>query len=146
MKLIPDDRQIYISARLWHEIQPKVRLAPFIHALHDGIDLSKYGDGIEKFYFTYIIVKPHSINNVTYSRYYKKSRKVDMAVAIPYEQAWEASTAEMIQLMQEAYLEGIDQLSTLPVQGEFDVEAFRKDVEAIFAIDKWYELALDEAA
>lgn len=146
MKLIPDDRQIYISARLWHEIQSKVRLAPFIHALHDGIDLSKYGNGIEKIYFTYIIVKPHSINNETYARYYKKYKKVDMALAIPYERAREASRLEMIQLMQETYLEGIDQLSTLPIQGTFDAAAFRKDVEAIFAVDKWYELALDEAA
>lgn len=40
--------------------------------------------------------------------------------------------------MEAAYLEGIDQLATLPLP-DFDVAAFRRDVAAIFSQDRWWE-------
>ena len=42
MKSLPDERQIYISCRIWNEVYPKMDIAPFIFALHEGIDLKKY--------------------------------------------------------------------------------------------------------
>ena len=63
MKLMPEDRQLYLSGRIWEEVQPKFNLAPFVYALHDTIDLAKYGNGIRKFYFTFIIVPADDIIN-----------------------------------------------------------------------------------
>jgi|APTNR8051073442_1049403.scaffolds.fasta_scaffold08830_4 hypothetical protein len=141
MKALLDDRQIYVSSRLWHEIYPKVDLTPFIFILHEDIDLSKYGEGIKKFYFTFIIVRPDDKINLPYTHYSKNKKEVDIAIEIPYEKALEASKVELIQLMEEAYLKGIDKLKTLPVKERFDVDKFKKDVENIFSIDKWYEMA-----
>jgi len=141
MKELLDDRQIYVSSRLWHEIQPKVDLTPFIFKLHEGIDLSKYGEGIKKFYFTFIIVRPDDKINLPYCHYSKNKKEVDIAIEIPYEKAQEASKVELIQLMEEAYLKGIEKLKTLSVKGRFDVDKLKKDVERIFSRDKWYEMA-----
>ena len=143
MKLIPEERQIYISARLWHEIQPKVRLAPFVYALHYGIDLSKYGDGLKKFYFTFLILRPERTLFPPGTYFDEEKRSAEIAVKIDYDKALHSSKEEIIKMMENAYLEGIDLISTLPLPGEFDVAAFRKDVETIFAVDKWYELAME---
>lgn len=140
MKELLDDRQIYVSSRLWHEIYPKVDLTPFIFKLHEEIDLSKYGEGVKKFYFTFIIVRPDDKINLPYTHYSKTKEEVDIAIEIPYESAQKASGIELIQLMEEAYLRGIEKLKTLPVKGRFDVDLLKKDVEMIFSKDRWYEM------
>jgi|APTNR8051073442_1049403.scaffolds.fasta_scaffold00517_16 hypothetical protein len=43
--------------------------------------------------------------------------------------------------MEEACLNGIEKLKTLPVKGRFDVDMLKKDVEMIFSKDRWYEVA-----
>lgn len=139
MKELPDDRQIYISSRLWHEIQPKVDLTPFIFTLHNGIDLSKYGEGIRKFYFTFIIVRPDDEINHPYARFTRKNREADIAIEIPYAKAQKASEGELIKLMEEAYLKGIETLKALPLREGFDADRLERDVRAIFARDGWYE-------
>ncbi|MEZ5041541.1 MAG: hypothetical protein R2828_16735 [Saprospiraceae bacterium] len=45
-------------------------------------------------------------------------------------------------MMQDAYLEGIEMIGTR-VKHDFDLIQFKKDVEAIFAVDKWYELVME---
>ncbi|MCB0633949.1 MAG: hypothetical protein KDD15_29665, partial [Lewinella sp.] len=73
----------------------------------------------------------------------KKKRSAEIAVKIDYDKVEKASKEEIIEMMENAYLEGIDLISTLPLPANFDVAAFKKDVEAIFAVDKWYELAME---
>lgn len=138
MRDLPDDRQIYISSRLWHEIYEKVNLLPFIFVLHENIAFSKYGSGLKKFYFTFIIVPPTDKVDQPYVHFSKKERTADIAVAIPYDQAVSASGLELIKLMEKAYLEGIDLIGTR-VKKDFDAAQFRKDVEAIFSVESWYE-------
>ena len=142
MREIPEDRQIYISGRLWHEVYPKVNLTPFIYVLHDGIDLSKYGKGLKKFYFTFIVVKPHDEINVPYARFDKKRKAADIAVGIPYDLVEGASEKETIKLMEKAYLEGIGKLAELPIK-DFDFVGLKKDVEEIFSRDGWYERVVE---
>lgn len=142
MREIPEDRQIYVSGRLWHEIYPKVNLTPFIYVLHDTIDLGKYGKGLKKFYFTFIVVKPHDEINVPYARFDRKRKAADIAVKIPYHVVEGASEKETIQLMESAYLEGVDKLAELPIR-DFDSIGLKKDVEEIFSRDGWYELAIE---
>jgi len=144
MKLIPDDRQIYVSARLWHEIDSKVRLAPFIYALHDGIDLSKYGDKLDRFYFTFLILRPERMLFKPGTYYSRKRKRIEVAVAIDYEKAFNATQPDLIKMMEKAYLKGIEMIGTRIKTG-FDIEQFKKDVEAIFAVDKWYELVMEAA-
>ncbi len=141
MREIPEDRQIYISGRLWHEVYPKVNLTPFIYVLHDGIDLSKYGKGLKKFYFTFIVVKPHDEINVPYARFDKKDKAADIAEGIPYDFVEGASEKKTIKLMEKAYLEGVEKLGELPIKG-FDVGSLKEDVEEIFSRDGWYEAVL----
>ncbi|WP_353482743.1 hypothetical protein [Haliscomenobacter sp.] len=142
MSYLPDDRQIYVSGRLWHEIYPKVNLSPFIHALHEGIDLRKYGEGLHKFYFNFLIVLPKSKVLDSYKYYSRKHQEADISVRIPYNQMLNASEEEAIKLMEQAYLRGIDQLKTFSLKNTFDVDGLKKDVQAIFAKGKWYEMAV----
>lgn len=139
MKELPNDRQIYISSRLWHEIHPKVDLTPFIFTLHEGIDLSKYGEGIRKFYFTFIIVKPNDIINRPYAHFNKKKREVDIAIKISYTKAEKASSSKLIRLMEDAFLQGIEKLKTLPLNAPFDVDQLQKDVKRIFSREGWFK-------
>ena len=142
MRYLPDERQIYISGRLWHEIYLKVNLSPFVHALHEGIDLSKYGEGLKKFYFTFLVMLPGNKVLEPYKYYSRKKQEADISVRIPYNQMLNASEDEAIKLMEEAYLKGIDQFKTFSLKNSFDVDGFKKDVEAIFAKEKWYEMAV----
>ena len=135
----PDDRQIYISARLWHEIQPKIDLQPFIFALHEGIDLTRYGNGLKKFYFTFLILLPDKSLWPPGTYFSRKREAAEIAVDIDYDRIKQATKAEAFELMERAYLEGIDLIKTLPLKSSFDVEAFRKDVAAIFTKERWYE-------
>ena len=116
MKEIPEDRQIYISGRVWHEIMNKVSFTPFIYVLHDKLDLSAFGEGLTRFYFTFIIVKPDDQINVPYAHFNKNNKSADIAIVIPYRLYDEASEKEAIQLMENAYLEGVDKLNELPYQ------------------------------
>jgi len=141
MREIPEDRQVYISGRLWHEVYPKVNLTPFIYVLHDGIGLSKYGKGLKKFYFTFIVVKPHDEINVPYARFDNKEKAADIAVGIPYDLVECASEEETIGLMENAYLEGVGKLAELTIK-DFDAAGLKKDVEEIFSRDGWYEAVL----
>lgn len=141
MNIIEQPRSIYISSRLWHEYSEKVNTTPFINALEDKINLAKYGDGIQTFYFTFIVTKPS--NFFTPARIFnRKKKEADISIEIPYEQIEAATDEEALQIMAEAYLKGIDVLNRFKHKGNFDVAAFKKDVEAIFAKDKWYEVAL----
>jgi hypothetical protein len=144
MKQIPNERQIYISARVWHELYPKLNLTPFIYALHEGIDLAKYGAGLKKFYFNFLIDLPENQVLEPYLHYSRKKMEADISVRIPYHQFQNASPTEVIQLMEKAYLEGIEQLKNRSLAGDFAIEAFKADVQAIFAKENWYELAETE--
>jgi len=143
MKLLPKDRQLYVSGRIWHEILPKVDVSPFIYALHEGIDLCRYGSGLKRFYFSFIIMPPGEQINLPYARYDHSKRTADIAVAIPYEEAGSASPNEMIQLMETAYLQGIKKLAALDIP-DFDHSGFRQAVEKLFAKEGWYREALAE--
>jgi len=139
MQLIPEDKQIYVSGRIWHEVHPKVDPGIFLRILYESIDLSKYGDGIQKFYFTFIVMNPDDFFKPA-KLYSRKKRAADISVQIPYAQVVNATQEKTFKLMEAAYLDGIDKLATLRLNGTFDVAAFKKDVAAIFAKDKWYEL------
>ncbi len=138
MKLNPEKQQIFVSGRIWHEVYPKVNVTPFIYALNDGIDLSKYGEGIQKFYFTFLVQKTDFFKPAKF--YSQKKKEADLSIEIPIEKVENASEEEAIKLMEEAYLQGIDKLAAIKSLADFDVAAFKKDVEAIFAKEKWYEI------
>ena len=143
MREIPEDRHIYISGRVWHEVINKVNFTPFIYVLHDNLDLSTFGKGLARFYFSFIIVKPDDQINTPYARFNEEKKFADIATSIPYNLYDKASEKEAIKLMEDAYLKGIDQLNELPIQN-FDVTSLKNAVEAIFAQDNWYELTEQE--
>lgn len=141
MKSIPDERQIYISGRLWHEIYPKMDIAPFIFALHEGIDLTKYGEGLKKLYFTFLVMPPDDQVLAPYQHYSSKKQEADISVRIPYEAVVNAAAPELLRLMEEAYLQGVERLkSYTALVRDFDVEWLKRDVEKIFEKEGWYEM------
>lgn len=140
---ITDHHQIYISGRIWHELYPKVNPTPFLRAIRRQIDLSKYGDGIQKFYFTFIVEKPNDVIDFSGTYFDPETKEAEIAVAIDYERAAQASPSECIALMEAAYLEGIDLLETLPLSSKFDIPAFKGEVETIFAQEGWWEKMMD---
>lgn len=145
MREIPNDRQIYVSARVWHEVQSKVRLAPFIYALHEGIDLSKYGSSLKKFYFTFLILRPERTLFHPGTYFDKEKKATEIAVSIDYYKVLNGSQEEIIKMMEAAYLEGVELIDTLPLESGFDVTAFKEDVQAIFSQDRWYEVVMETA-
>jgi len=143
MKLIPEDRQLYLSGRIWEEVQPKFNLAPFVYALHDAIDLAKYGNGIRKFYFTFLIVPADDIINRPAKQYFHaKKREAEISVEIPWLAFKNATETEAIKLMEAAYLNGIELIKTLPLKERFDVGQFKRDVDAVFGREEWYKLPI----
>ncbi|MDX1939525.1 MAG: hypothetical protein SFU99_03180 [Saprospiraceae bacterium] len=141
MKLLPKDRQIYVSGRVWHEYYPKINVTPFIYALYENIDLAKYGNGLKRFLFTYIVTKPDGFYEPVVI-FDKTKKEADISIVIPNEVIENATEEETIKIMEAIYLQGIDKLNSIKEISNFDVATFKKDVEAIFAKEKWYELAM----
>lgn len=116
-------------------------LAPFIYALHEEIDLAKYGEGLKKLYFTFLVMPADDKVLVPYRHYWRKKEEADISVRIPYDQAVSASESEIVKLMELAYLKGVDQLATYStLRQKYDVAGLRRDVEALFAKEGWYEI------
>jgi len=139
--ILPQDRQIYISGRIWHDVLPQVDVSPFLYALHEAIDLNDFGTGLQRYYFSFILMPEGEQINLPYARYDKERRSADIAVRIPYKD-YERPTADRILMLQNAYLQGIDQLATLDVP-EFDTAAFRQTVQKVFETEGWYGKWLD---
>lgn len=137
--IIPDDRHIYVSGRIWDALYPKVDPAPFVYALHRGIDFDKYGPGIEKFYFTFIVTRPHNNLHQPGIHFDKTTKEFEVAVRIPYEEIVDATQLDTLHQMEEAFLAGIDRIAEIKLDSPFDYHSFREDVAAIFAQEKWYE-------
>ncbi|HMQ49860.1 MAG TPA: hypothetical protein PKA70_20505 [Saprospiraceae bacterium] len=140
LQVIPEERQIYISGRVWHEVFPKVNLTPFIYILHQNVDLRQYGGGLRKYYFTFIVVKSGDKFNKPYARFNKKRKEADIAIGISYDLISQSSKEEALKLMEEAYLEGIDKLKELPLT-DFDTYKFKNDIATLFKQDNWYKKA-----
>lgn len=135
---LSDDHQIYISGRIWHELYPKVNPTPFLRAVRKDIDLATYGEGISKFYFTFIAEKPDDVLDFSGTYFDPETKEAEIAVAIDYDKALKASEPTLYQMMGDAYLEGIDMLSSLLLSSEFDVALFKKDVKALFDREEWW--------
>lgn len=135
-----EKEQLHFSGRIWHELLPKVRPSLFRTALRPQIDLSKYGEGITKYYFTFVAMEltPNFEDWVGVS-YSTKHRRAEVAIELPYHELIKASDEEVIKLMEKAYLEGINNIADLNLSAPFDYKAFKADVEAIFAEENWYE-------
>jgi len=116
-------------------------IAPFIFALHEGIDLTKYGEGLKKLYFTFLVMPPDDQVLVPYQHYSAKKQEADISVPIPYEAVVNAAAPELVRLMEQAYLQGIEGLkSYAALLRDFDVEWLKRDVEKIFEKEGWYEM------
>ena len=137
------EQQIFISGRIWHELYPKVRPSLFLKVLEQKIDLKKYGDGITKFYFTFVVIEKLTRNFSGWvgSDYFPKRASVDIGIRVPYEEIVAADEATVIRLMEKALLEGIDTIAAHEHKfiAPFDYKASKADVEAIFAEENWYK-------
>jgi hypothetical protein len=137
------DQQIFISGRIWHELYPKVDPGLFLEVLGEKIDLKKYGDGIAKFYFTFVVIEKLTPNFSGWvgSDYFPKRASVDIGIRVPYEEIVAGDEATVIRLMEKALLEGIDTIAAHEHKfiAPFDYKAFKADVEAIFAEENWYK-------
>lgn len=144
---LTEKQQFFISGRIWHELSPKVIPVIFRDVLRREIDLSKYGDGIAKYYFTFVAMKvTPNFKSWVGAGYNRKLRHADIGIELPYEALFHTSQKETIQLMEKAFLEGIDLIPTLKLAGPFDQVAFKKDVEAIFAKEDWFMADLKKYA
>lgn len=132
-----EEQQIHISGRIAEELFPKVNPQLFADVLREEIDLSKYGEGVDKFYFTFSILG-NTVLKFHGEHYSRKKRAVEIAVRIPLEEALSANQEETIRLMEKAYLEGIDLIGTLNLVAPFDHVAFKEDIEAFFENKDWY--------
>ncbi len=142
-----DQQQIHVSGRIAQEVFPKVNPSVFADALRRQIDLSAYGNGIEKFFFTFVALENTSLK-FDGLHYDAEQHRVEVAIAIPIDEVISATQKATFALMGKAYLEGIQLLGTLDLGDSFDYKAFQEDVAIIFAEDDWYaaDLATYQAA
>jgi hypothetical protein len=137
------EQQLFISGRIWHELYPKVRPSLFLKVLRQKIDLKKYGEGVAKFYFTFVVIEKLTPNFSGWvgSDYFPKKASVDIGIRVPYEEVVVGDEATVIKLMEKALLEGIDTIAAHEhkLVAPFDYKAFKADVAAIFAQEGWYE-------
>ncbi|MEL6659538.1 MAG: hypothetical protein AAFP77_18205 [Bacteroidota bacterium] len=134
------EQQLFISGRIWHELYPKVDPGLFLKVLREQIDLRNYGEGITKFYFTFVVLEKITPNfsNWVGSDYYPDKASVDIGIRIPFQDVVEADEETVIKLMEKALLEGIDTIGEHDITSSFDHEAFKADVEVIFENSDWY--------
>jgi len=134
--------QLFFSGRIWHELLPKVRPSLFIKALRPRIDLSQYGKGIAKFYFTFVIMEKLSPNFSDWvgSDYYPENASIDIGIRVPYQEVVDGDQSTVITLMEKALLQGIDKIAKHEEEliAPFDYKAFKADVEAVFEDADWY--------
>ena len=134
--------QLFFSGRIWHELLPKVRPGLFIKALRPRINLRDYGEGIAKFYFTFVVLEKITPNfsNWVGSDYYPEKASIDIGVRVPYQEVVDGDKKAVIKLMEKALLEGIDIIAEheRELVAPFDYTAFKADVEAVFENPNWY--------
>jgi len=141
-----EKQRIFISGRIWNDLYPKVGPGLFLEEIRKHIDLSQYGEGIEKYYFTFIAIEKIPPNFLGWlgSNYNPKHKKVEIAIELPYQKVVEADKEEVIKLMEAAFLKGIDEIADFNLVASFDYEAFKEDVTNIFAQEGWYKTYLGE--
>lgn len=139
----PKDHQIFISGRIWHELYPKVDPGLFLEVIRDKINLRDYGTGINQFYFTFIVMEEITPNFSGWlgKGYYPKEARFEVAVELSYAEVVESEKEAVIHLMEQAFLQGIDQIAEVNLVAPFDHESFRSDVEEIFTEEDWYQLS-----
>jgi hypothetical protein len=136
LQLQSNEQQLFISGRIWHDLYPKADPGLFLEVLRREIDLSQYGDGIAKFYFTFVILEklPSNFSNWVGSDYYPEKASIDIGVRVPYQEVVDGDEKAVIKLMEKALLKGIDTIAEHEQEliAPFDYKAFRADVEAFF--------------
>ncbi|MCI5091161.1 hypothetical protein [Phaeodactylibacter sp.] len=136
------EQHIFISGRIWHELYPKADPGLFLKVLRQEIDLSKYGEGITDFYFTFVILEKLTPNfsNWVGSDYYPEKASVDIGIRLPYQEVLAGDKKAVIKLMEKALLAGINTIAEHEEEfiGPFDYKVFKADVETIFENPDWY--------
>lgn len=142
LQLKNDEQTVFISGRIWHELYPKADPGLFLDVLRRDIDLTKYGDGIAKFYFTFVIMEELTPNfsNWVGSDYYPRKNSIDIGIRVPYQEVIDGDKRTVIKLMEKALLEGIDTIAEHEQEfvAPFDYAVFKADVETIFENPDWY--------
>ncbi|MEO0683642.1 MAG: hypothetical protein AAFY76_00995 [Cyanobacteria bacterium J06649_11] len=138
-----EQEQLFLTGRISQKVYPKVWPTVFEDGLRPLIDLSKYGDGIKKFYFTFIVLE-NEVLEFTGSHYDHEERVLEVAIRIPLEELLEASQEEIIRRMEQTYLEAIAQIGEIELATPFDHTAFKADVEVAFTESNWYVEYLPE--
>ncbi|MEL7252316.1 MAG: hypothetical protein AAFO03_28150 [Bacteroidota bacterium] len=142
--IIPTERHIYVSGRVWHEVHPKVNPSPFIYKLYEEIDFESYGKGLSKFYFTFIVTQPQNKLHQPGRYFSRKKRALEVAIRLPYEEVYHASEEDTFRMLEAAFLQGIEQIGEVKLPAPFDFEAFKTDVAKIFEDKDWYVDAVPE--
>jgi hypothetical protein len=142
--IIPNDRHIYVSGRIWHELYPKVDPSPFLFKLYEEIDFESYGKGLDKFYFTFIVTRKENKLHQPGRYFSRKKRALEVAIRLPYDEVYQASQEETFRLLEAAFLAGIDQIGEVKLAEPFDYKAFKADVAKIFEDKDWYVNAVPE--
>ena len=120
----------------WHEIADKLNVLPIEQALNEHIDLSNYGTGVRRIYFTYIAVRPTNTIHENEARYLAKSKTLDLSLQLSYEHVLTAEPARVLHMMAALFLVSIDLYERFRIK-EFDEENFRQDVRNLFEQRGW---------
>lgn len=138
-----EQEQLFVTGRISQEVYPEVWPAVFEDALRPVIDLAKYGEGVQKFYFTFIVLS-NTVLEFEVEHYNREDQVVEIAIRIPLEELLGATQEATIRRMEQTYLEAIDRIDEMELGTSFDHLAFSVDVKTVFAEPDWYVKYLPE--
>ena len=103
-------------------------LAPFLRNISDKLSIETFGKGIKEFLFVFIIVPPSNRLHQPYTRYYKKTKNLDVYARMDYEAVLSLTSETTLPYLAWFLIEELKKLESKKIP-DFDMVAFRKEVE-----------------
>lgn len=127
-----------ITSVAWHEIEDKIDVATFEDVLNTNLQLSDYGNGIEKVFFVFLAIQAENKiheNNVEYDL---SEKKVSLHLKLSYTHLENAPALIVKRMMATLFLESINLYHELEIE-DFKVGKFYGDAEKIFFKKGWLD-------
>ena len=121
-------QNIHISSILYKEVHKNLNLAPFLRNISDKLSIEEFGNGIKRFLFVFIIMPPSNRIHQPYTRYYKKTKNLDVYARMDYVTFLNHTPETALPYMAWFLIEELKKLESKEIP-DFDMVAFRKEVE-----------------
>lgn len=126
-----------VSAMVWHELYPKLKLGLFQSLLCKHLKIKDYSEIVKHYYFVFIVMQK-LVPQETH-RFQTKTGFLLNSLIMDYDKFAQADEAQAMQMQAELYLEGIKYIpkSWGMKKRPFDWQKFYTDVRNLFVEQGW---------